>query len=56
MKKKVKNIIELMCPSCGKIVKHYLSKDGTYKCLICGKINKGSKKEITFEQDENFFE
>ena len=55
--KKVQTIIELKCTECGKKTKHYLSKNGDYKCLICGKVNKSlNKKEIVFEADENFFE
>lgn len=54
--KKVQSIIEVRCSECGKVTKHYLSKNGDYKCLICGKVNKRLPREIAFEPDEDFFE
>jgi len=41
---KKKSIIEIKCSECGKTTKHYLTKDNDYKCMICGTINKKSKK------------
>lgn len=52
--KKVDTILELKCPACGKVTKHYLSKTGKYKCVICGKANKSLKCEVEFECDETF--
>lgn len=55
--KKPQSIIEINCSECGRVTKHYLSKNGEYKCLICGKVNKTiPKKEVVFKQDENLFE
>ena len=55
--KKVQSIIEIKCSACGKKTKHYLSKDGDYKCLLCGTVNKSTnKKEVVFEPDEDFLE
>lgn len=52
--------LEIKCPTCGKVTKHYLSsKKGEYRCLICGTVNKkvSPKKkdlEVVFEADEEF--
>lgn len=53
-----KNILTMKCKECGKETKHYLSKTGDYKCLICGTVNKSisKKKEVVFEQDNDLFE
>lgn len=51
------NIITIKCKECGKQTKHYLSKTGDYKCLICGTVNKSiKKKEVVFESDDDLFE
>lgn len=51
------SILELKCKECGRRTKHYLSKTGDYKCLICGTVNKSlNKKEVVFEQDETLFD
>lgn len=57
-KKSARPIIEINCSECGRVTKHYLSKDGDYKCLFCGKINRSlpRKKEVIFEQNEDFFD
>lgn len=56
MKKEAK--LEIKCSNCGKVTKHYLSKSGEIRCLVCGTVNKvtSPKKnlEITFEQDDIF--
>lgn len=54
--KKIQSIIEIRCSECKKVTKHYLSKTGEYKCLICGKVNKSLPKEIVFVPDDDFFE
>lgn len=43
-KKKPKSIVEIVCKECGRVTKHYLSGDGTYKCMICGQVNKVLKQ------------
>jgi ribosomal protein L37AE/L43A len=48
----MKSIIEYKCKECGKVTKHYLSKTGVYKCLICGTANKKAPRDVVFEQDE----
>jgi len=45
----MKNVIERKCKMCGKVTKHYLTKDDHYKCMICGSINgEAHPKEIKF--------
>lgn len=54
MKKKAKNesIVTLKCSCCGKPTKHYLTKDGEYKCIICQHVDKTvALKEVVFESD-----
>ena len=51
-----KENLELKCSSCGKTTRHYLTKKGEYRCLICNTVNKtvSPKKnlEVVFEADE----
>jgi len=51
-KRKPKSIITHKCSRCGTQTKHYLTKEGDYKCLICGTTNKKAPKIVLFEQDE----
>lgn len=56
-KKSPQHIITIKCKECEKQTKHYLSKTGDYKCLICGTVNKSiKKKEVVFESDDDLFE
>ena len=46
------NIIKCKCKSCGTTTKHYLSKTGEYKCMICGTVNKKAPREVVFIPDD----
>ena len=48
----MKSIKEYKCKECGRVTKHYLSKTGAYKCLICGTINRKAPRDVIFEQDK----
>lgn len=48
----MKHIIEYRCKECGRVTKHYLSKTGEYRCLICSTVNKRAPRTVVFEQDE----
>lgn len=55
MKKSLSKNAEMKCSVCGKITKHFLDKDGNYRCLVCNTINASVPvSEVVFEADEEF--